>query len=352
MREKRQREYVEKFLDSEGGILNLCPRFGKTKVGIDILKELNSDKVLIAYPDINIKSSWEQEMKRLHYANPNVVFTSFLSLKKHVQSSWDIIIVDEIHLLSGAQILELDKYKGLILGMTGTLSSDTERIFRESLDLRVIAKYPMEQAIKEGVVCDYEINVKLCKLDNKIKKEYKTKTRTEKEQFEAYGKVIEKLSKEGKDPFFLRLARMRIIQSSIGKINATRELLDKFEDERVLVFCGLIDTANTLGCPVFSSKSSGNQLKDFASGKGSHLAVVKLGNTGITYKPLNKVVINYFDSNPENLAQKINRCMSMEYGNPEKKASIWLICTDEQVEIKWLKKALEFFESSKIKYES
>ncbi len=43
-------------------------------------------------------------------------------------------------------------------------------------------------------------------------------------------------------------------------------------------------------------------LDDFVTGKGNHLAVVKIGNTGVTYKPLNRVIINYFDSNAENLA--------------------------------------------------
>ena len=80
------------------------------------------------------------------------------------------------------------------------------------------------------------------------------------------------------------------------------------------------------------------------------MAVVKLGNTGVTYKPLNKVIINYFDSNAENLAQKINRCMAMEYNNPDKKAIIYIISSNEPVELKWLQSALNFFNPEKIKY--
>ncbi len=79
------------------------------------------------------------------------------------------------------------------------------------------------------------------------------------------------------------------------------------------------------------------------------MAVVKIGNTGVTYKPLNKVILNYFDSNAQNLAQKVNRCMSMEYNNPDKKAIIYIISTNESVEEKWLNKALEFFDKDKIK---
>ena len=91
-------------------------------------------------------------------------------------------------------------------------------------------------------------------------------------------------------------------------------------------------------------------LRDLLKVKGKHMAVVKIGNTGITYKPLNKVIINYFDSNAENLAQKINRCMAMEYNTPDKKADIYIISSQENVEEKWLNKALEFFDKKKINY--
>jgi len=104
---------------------------------------------------------------------------------------------------------------------------------------------------------------------------------------------------------FLRLNRMRVIQNSIAKLNKTKQLLKEFKEERVLVFCGVTKIADKLEIPSFHSKSSEKDLfHQFAIGKGNHMAVVKLGNTGVTYKPLNKVIINYFDSNAENLAQK------------------------------------------------
>jgi hypothetical protein len=150
---------------------------------------------------------------------------------------------------------------------------------------------------------------------------------------------------------FLRLARMRIIQSSLAKTKVTKTLLAKYKDERILVFCGTTKVADSLGIASHHSKSKDDEtFTEFAEGQGNHMAVVKIGNTGVTYKPLNRVIINYFDSNAENLAQKINRCMAMEYDTPDKKAHIYIISSNEDVELKWLKKALEFFDKSKIKY--
>jgi superfamily II DNA or RNA helicase len=238
-----------------------------------------------------------------------------------------------------------------VLGLTGTLASNTEETLGLELKLPVLANYSIEQAIEEGVITDYEIKVISVALDNKVDNNYKGKWKTEKKQFDAYGWVIDQMEKQRKSTMFLRLARMRIVQNSLAKLNKTKELLAKHKDERILVFCGVTKIADALGIPVYHSKAGDKEVfEDFASGKGNHLAVVKIGNTGVTYKPLNRVIINYFDSNAENLAQKINRCMAMEYNTPDKKAHIYIICSTEDVEKKWLRKALEFFDSKKITY--
>jgi superfamily II DNA or RNA helicase len=356
LRDQRQKEFADVWLNhGKFGILNLCPRFGKIYTTINALEKLPANSnILIAYPDVKIKDAWEEDFKTRKYNNKNISYTTHLSLKKYTDYYFDVIIIDEIHLLSEAQIeacKELTVYNQCVLGLTGTLSSWTEKTLLEELSLSVIAHYPIEQAIEEGVIVDYEITVIKVPLDNQLKIDYKGKMRTEKQQFDAYGYVINNMQRSGGNTMFLRLARMRIIQNSIAKQRKTRDLLIINQDVRVLVFCGLTSIADNLGIPSYHSKSSEKDIfQDFAEGKGNHLAVVKIGNTGVTYKPLNKVIINYFDSNAENLAQKINRAMAMEYNTPDKKAHIYIISSNEEVELKWLNKALEFFDKSKIKY--
>lgn len=355
LRDQRQAEFADKWIkNGKFGILNLCPRFGKIRTTINIMKQLKPKEVLIAYPDNKIRDSWIADFEALNYDAEGVTYTTHLSLHKHKDVEYDLVVIDEIHLLSEAQIeacKDLLKYNKQVLGLTGTLSSWTERTLVEELDLEVIAEYPIEQAIREGVIVDYEITVIRVPLDNITVNDYKGKKRTEKKQFDNYGWVIDQMERQGKNTMFLRLGRMRIIQSSLAKLNATKRILQNNPDDRILVFCGVTKTADALGIPSYHSKSGEKQMfEDFASGKGNHMAVVKIGNTGVTYKPLNKVIINYFDSNAENLAQKINRCMAMEYNNPDKKAQIYIISSNEDVELKWLKKALEFFDKSKIKY--
>jgi len=354
LRDKRQIEFAEVWLNGgKFGILNLCPRFGKIFTTINILEKLDDDiNILIAYPDLKIKSAWEEDFKKRKYKNQNITYTTHLSIKKHTEGFYDLVVIDEIHLLSDAQMEAVKELKCTkVLGLTGTLSSHTEETLGLELKLPVLATYSIDQAIKEGVITDYEITVVGVALDNKRKNDYKGKLKTEKQQFDSYGWVIDQLERKGQNTMFLRLARMRVIQNSLAKMDKTRALLAKHKDERVLVFCGLTSIADQLGIPVYHSKAGDKDVFDnFAVGHGNHLAVVKIGNTGVTYKPLNRVIINYFDSNAENLAQKINRCMAMEYNTPDKKAHIYIVCTVEDVERKWLRKALEFFDKDKIKY--
>jgi len=354
IRDQRQLEFADVWMKDKFGILYLCPRFGKIRTSINIFKKLGNPKILIAYPDNQIKASWIADFEELEYDDSKVTYTTHLSLKKHIDEEYDIIVLDEIHLLSEAQIevcKDLLSNNAQILGLTGTLSSWTKKTLKDELSLRIVAEYPIETAIKEGVIVDYEITVVKVPLDNKILQKFKSKLKTEKRQFDMLTYVINKLDREGGNAMFMRLGRMRIIQNSLAKRNKTIELLKLHKDERVLVFCGVTSIADSLEIPSYHNKTKEKKIfADFAEGIGNHLAVVKIGNTGTTYKPLDKVIINYFDSNPENLAQKINRCMAMEYNTPDKKAHIYIICSNEPAEQKWLVKALSFFDQKKINY--
>lgn len=353
LRDQRQMEFADAWINHNMyGILNLCPRFGKIYTSINIFEKVKPKKVLIAYPDKQIKESWEKDLATRKYVGTEFIYTTHLSIKKHVDIKYDIVVIDEIHLLSEAQ---MDAVSNLmlnnkhILGLTGTLSSWTKKDLLMILNLPVIATYSLEQGVREGVITDYEITVVRVNLDNTTKQDFKGKMQTEKQKFDSYSYVINKMEQSGRSSMFIRLSRMRLIQGSLAKLNKTKELLSQFSNERILVFCGLTKISDSLGIPSYHSKTSEkNLLEDFASGKGNHLAVVKIGNTGVTYKSLNKVIINFFDSNSENLTQKINRCMSLEYNNPDKKAHIYIVCSNEEVELNWLRKAIEFFDKSKI----
>lgn len=355
IRDLRQQGFANMYLNSNRfNILHLAPRFGKIRTSWYVLKELNPDRVLICYPDNKIEASWKADFEELEYDDSKVCYTTYLSLWKHVEEKYDIIIMDEIHLCGSDKQLESAKAIiknnpfGAILGLSGTISKETEKTLLNELNLPILANYSIEQAIEESVIVDYEIYVIKVPLDNKLRV-YKGKT--EKQKFDGYTHVINKMEDMGKDTFFLRLSRMRLIQNSIAKKNKTIELLKQYSEERILVFTGLKKIADNLGIPSYHSTTKDKEsFAKFASGEGNQLAVVGIGSSGVTYLPLNRIIISYFSSDPQDLCQKINRATNFEYNNPDKKAHIYIISSTEETEIKWLKRALQFFSKEKIKY--
>jgi hypothetical protein len=357
-RDLKQEYFANIWLKERMGILYLCPRFGKIRTTIKILNKSNYKNILIAYPDKNIKNSWINDFNDLGYDYSNVTFTTFKSLHKCLDKGFDLVIADEIHSLSNNAIERLsdviNSSKPDVLGLTGTLSNDTKKLLYLSLGISVIASYSIEEAVQDEVISDYNITVIKVPLDNSIKTMWKNKHHvTEKEKYNWITKSINyfQLLRNDNMVKFNKFALINLLQNSISKIRVTKELLNRYSSERILVFCGTTDFTDVLGIPTNNSKNPNEEgFRKFAEGEGTHFSVIKIGNSGVTYKPLNKVIITNFDSNSENLSQKINRCMAIEYNNPTKKSEIYIISSNEELELKWLNKALSFFDKSKINF--
>ena len=94
IRDKRQKEFADVWMKKKHGILLLAPRFGKCRTSINVLRKLNPNTVLIAYPDNKIKESWQADFEELNYDDSNVTYTTHLSLKKYADKKFDLVIVD------------------------------------------------------------------------------------------------------------------------------------------------------------------------------------------------------------------------------------------------------------------
>lgn len=356
-RDNLQESWANEFMNSSGrGILHLCPRAGKIRTSIRIFCKIQrvlgyQPRILICYPDKNIQKSWEDDFNAVGYKNPKIDYVTHVSLGKVIREKYDIIVNDEIHLLSANQKVNFRQIIGnnkgaFVLGLSGTLSEKTEIELKLELKLKVITHYTLEEAINDGIISDYRINVVKVDLDDKVIVN-KTKNRTEKAEYKAISWVIDNKGQN----LFLSLKRMRIIHSSLAKLNKTKEILNKLKDKRVLVFCANNKIAKSLGIKVHTAKVNNQEdFEDFVSNKSTynHQAVCKIGNTGVSFRSLDHILVNAFDSNSENLTQRI--CRSLILDSKEKISNIYIVSSTEKAELKWLEKSLEFFDPKKIKY--
>lgn len=333
-------------------LLMLAPRVGKCRVGINIIQAIKAEKVLITAPLNEIKTSWENEYKILGI-EPNFEFVTFTSIEKYKDWKGDLLIIDEPQDLSANEMAKLEQIvdRNQVLLLTGTLTKKTEKELGRKLGIDVCYEYTIAEAVKDGILADYEIVKHIIPLDDKVAYIASKKGNiTEKAKYNQLIWLKSKLAKDGKNTFFLDIKIISLLQNSIAKTKKTKELLQQFDNQRVIVFCGSIDVADNLEIPVYHSKAREKELfEDFCSGKGDKLATIKLASTGITIKPINYSIVNYTSGNPEDTAQKICRVLGIEYNNPDKKAIIHLICSDTEFEKIRLGTALQFFCQTKIK---
>jgi superfamily II DNA or RNA helicase len=356
IREVRQAEAVQAFLSSSDrrSVINACPRFGKIRVAFRIVEQLSPWNVLLLAPRNDIFEGWKKE--GMYDMDPVWDMLTFTSIKKIDRDDFGLVIIDEPHEMSVNQQLtlaeKLRKYKGPILGLTGTMTNKTKNELYDSLELDTCYTYSINQGVEEGILVDYQMFVHPVLLDNTVKTYGVKKNYTERSWFEITCNIAED-SRNPKTKHMMNLRKINIIQNSLAKKLKTQSLIGQFKDERVLVFCGVTEVADDLGISVYHSKVKEKQIfDDFCSGKGMHLATIKMMQAGVTVKPISKGIINYMSGNPEDSAQKICRFLGLEYDNLSKKAEIHIVSTTEPFELSRLKTGLAFFDPAKITYKT
>lgn len=341
IREIRQREFADIVIKKNKGLLHLCSRFGKVRTCFQFIQP--DDKVLVIYPKKSIKETWVSEGLKWGVSTDNFVFTTTHSVRHHVFTKFDWVIWDEPQEYLSDRFLKAMKSivtnNDKVIGLSGSLSFYTQKKIFNATGLSVIANYPTSLAIEEGVICDYEIRVKYVKLESEMLPKYKR-----------LSAKINSLSNLGRDTKFLSLQRMSLLHNSTNKLRLAKEAVEVFEKHRYILFSHKIKFIDQLGIPVYHSKKKDEQvLKDFQSGKISHLATLDMLSAGIGFPNLNTAIIATFTSNPEELYQRINRITALEMNNPSKKAIVYILCLKDTQEEKWLFKALSLFEKEKIK---
>lgn len=336
---------------SKGGksIFNIYMRSGKTFLSLKILKELKliNAKILISYPDNKILDSWLHAQTTLGIELTNVTYVNTSSIHKHSDESWDIYIFDECTDFSEAQEIEIQKIldnSKRVLALSGTISKESEQRLN-SMGLNILIKYSNKQAIEDGLISDYSIEIIKVPLSlDKILKD-KNGWISEKKRFDNYTFVINKLRSEKKNFMFLALNRNRILQGSQNKINKLKELIVK--EERILIFTGLTKVADSLGIASYHSKSKDKTVFErFLNKEFNHLAVAKIGGSGVSYPQLDKVILSNFTYDEEDTSQIISRAMMLDY--KDKVAKIVIITSEEEVELKKLNRTLQDFDKNKI----
>jgi superfamily II DNA or RNA helicase len=265
-RGEKQLELINCIIDNKfSGVFIASPRFGKSYCVLEALKTLSylNLRYLIIVPFKPVLKSWMEELVKWKFTG-NIHFVIRTSLKSMDLTQFDIIIKDECHLLADSEIKLLKQAKKPIVAITGSLGKQAENKLLYNLGLRVKCNYSVEDAIEDGVISNYVVNLHSCNLTISERIEYNRLTQKH-EYFKSVGNFNVQMKYAGE--------RARLIYSSVDKISKAKALITS--KKRVLVFTALTDVANELTRKTYHSKTKDkDNLEKFKKGSINKLTAI------------------------------------------------------------------------------
>lgn len=328
------------------GILDVSPRVGKSKILIDAIKDKKDWKIAICSPYKTIQNSWDSEFEKwtLGYEVENICSRSLSKLS----TGLDLLVVDEIQTLSNNQIeWIIKKAPRRVLGLTGTLSTETKYELRSRLSMSPIFTYSIEQAIRDGIISNFEVLLVGCNLDSTSRvvpsgTKKKPLVTTEKghydfltNQFERFRKLSYRDASYTSIKELYARQRMNFIYSADSKLRVAKKIVDA--GGRVMAFTGRKEQAEVLCSHAHHSQNKKeDNLGKFIEGEVNKLAVIEMVNMGVTIPNLKKAVIHQMKSNSEMSLQKVLRVCNLE---DDAVAKIYVTYYKDTVDYKWTKEA-------------
>lgn len=98
IKNKKQKEFIDQIVADFKGIHLISVRVGKCRIYLKSIKKhsenwIKNPKVLILYPNVDVKTSWEKECDIINY-HPDITYSTYLSIDKVMDNNWDYIIAD------------------------------------------------------------------------------------------------------------------------------------------------------------------------------------------------------------------------------------------------------------------
>ncbi len=338
------------------GIVLASVRSGKCRQLLTTIREMSDNdldiNILVGYPNTDIKNSWISECEKLDYY-PNITYSTFKSLHKVQDNKYDYVVFDEAHLIPPDNILpivsKIVKNNDKVILASGTYSEDTLLNLKFSTNLQQIIDYSTDDAINDGIVNNFKVEVHLFKLDNTksvqfggLKKWYST-------DYKECQRMSKKVNESfGKDKMMTALFRMKMINSCQSLIRNVQQWIKDNPDKRFILFTGDEKVGMNYNIPMFNSKSKNNDvLKDFQEYRSNSLCLIKKGGTGVTYEGLDTILITDINSNSETLEQRCGRSLLFEEG---KESVVHIFCSTEPFQLKWLESSLKSINPDRISY--
>ena len=361
-----QNEALQTWIDNKcKGSLAMATGSGKSKVALlaieYVVKTLGikKPKILLAVPTESLRDqNWLDEFKKWKMTKYYKFLDRYcyVSLNKIEGNHYDLIILDELqNITENNSKFFTQNTSDRVLGLSATPPSDEIKKVLVKLHCPVIYEYRLDEAVENGVVAPYRINLVQIQLDNTNKyiqagskaKPFQT---TEYNHYQYLSKQILQLKYAGKQKaaMFAQLNRQRFLGNLKSKTDVAKLIKDKYmKEDRSLIFCHSIAQAEEMCSDTFHSKSKGDSLARLRAKEINKLSCVKALNEGENIPDLDSAIIIQVNSVERNIIQQMGRIVRFR---PNHEAVVWILVTVGTQDEVWWEKCSENLDKQKITF--
>lgn len=338
-------------------ILQLPTGFGKCKVAIEILRNKKIEaSILVVIPKLVLINNWKDEFVKWGSGDllPQVTFTTYISLKKYTESTFNAVVFDECHHLSDAAFNAAKKLTWHnSVWLSATMSDRFGYIEQLVAQPYFLKKISVRQAINQEVLPDPKVYLMRMKLDNTVadqlieqntdikaepvevawrdrfkyfgRRDVRYNIRCTQQQYlenlnssiDYYRKDFMKNRKPAVKNYWLRLCSQRLNYLSTLKEDLVRFMLSKLGDERSVVFCSSIEQSQRVCAYSINSKETGSAqllLDRFNNGEINQISTCNMLNEGVNLVNCRYGIYVALNSSEVLIKQKLGRLL--RHANP------------------------------------
>lgn len=370
VREKVQDEAIQAVIKNNGGMVAMATGSGKSRIAVELAKYyckasvFKFKEIAVVVPTEKLRDeNWKEEFYKWEAAVEWSAVTGlcYASGSKIINKNFELAILDEGHNiteLSSEFFLNNNVERTVLL--TATPPDDkVKRQILSDLDIPLVYELTLDQAVRLGFVAPYKLTVITVPLDATTKNipggsKAKPFMTTEAACYAYHNKKVQSSmfddTAQGKARLkFAILGRMQFIYKIPSKTAVVKFLLDKVipEDDRTIIFCGNIEQAEDVSKTTYHSKSGNQHYDAFKNEQINRLSCVKAVNEGHNFPGVDSAIIGQLNSKEKDLVQRIGRIIRYRPGH---EAHIWIVVSEGTQDEKWLEKAVENLNQSKIEY--
>lgn len=358
---QHQKDAEDIFIAKKNGILAMATGTGKTRTAINIInsliKEKEIKKIIVTVSGTDLLDQWCNEIRKntnlkvYRYYESNKELANFLfdtnfsvlvvsrseflvdtlNYTKSRLKENSLILFDEVHGFGAEQFVS--KLKGKIngfkyrLGLSATPERDYDEegnsFIREEVG-EVIYEFSLEDAIKKGILCEFNY----IPLKYNLTQEDKQQIKKILAAFNAKKKLNQPLNYE---ELYRNLAKVKKV--SLGKIPVFEKFIESESEvfKRCLIFVETKEYGSLIqdrlinyiqNFHTYYGEDNRNNLVRFSRGSLDCLITSKRISEGIDISSVENIILFSADKSKIQTIQRIGRALRLDHKNPNKKATI------------------------------